>query len=110
MLSHLQEDIQEDFGWKLVHGDVFRPPSNIMLLSVFIGNGVQILLMTFIALGKIIWNCKVQLLVYVSLGKYTLVSHTAHCIITHTHRKKYFQKSPHKIICDYVWNFSSPVC
>ncbi|KAL5476329.1 hypothetical protein EMCRGX_G026258 [Ephydatia muelleri] len=44
------EDIQEDFGWKLVHGDVFRPPSNILLLSVFIGNGVQILLMTFIAL------------------------------------------------------------
>ena len=48
----MQEDIQEDFGWKLVHGDVFRPPSNILLLSVFIGNGVQILLMTFIALGK----------------------------------------------------------
>ena len=52
---NMQEDIQEDFGWKLVHGDVFRPPSNIMLLSVFIGNGVQIVLMTFIALGKKFW-------------------------------------------------------
>ncbi|KAJ3285291.1 hypothetical protein HK104_009567 [Borealophlyctis nickersoniae] len=41
-----QEDAQEDFGWKLVHGDVFRPPVKAMLLSVFLGNGVQLLLMT----------------------------------------------------------------
>lgn len=44
------EDIQEDFGWKLVHGDVFRPPSCIMLLSVCVGSGAQIIFMTFIAL------------------------------------------------------------
>jgi transmembrane 9 superfamily protein 2/4 len=23
-----QEEAQEETGWKLVHGDVFRPPSN----------------------------------------------------------------------------------
>ena len=28
-----QEDAQEEFGWKLVHGDVFRPPAKGMLLS-----------------------------------------------------------------------------
>ena len=27
------EDAQEEFGWKLVHGDVFRPPRKGMLLS-----------------------------------------------------------------------------
>nr|XP_025843637.1 transmembrane 9 superfamily member 2-like [Vulpes vulpes] len=44
------EDIQEDFGWKLVHGDVFRPPKRRMLLSVFLGQGTQILIMTFVTL------------------------------------------------------------
>ncbi|KAG0094043.1 hypothetical protein BGZ93_007077 [Podila epicladia] len=51
-----QEDIQEDFGWKLVHGDVFRTPSYPMLLSIIVGNGSQMFLMAavtivFAALG-----------------------------------------------------------
>lgn len=37
------EDEQEETGWKLVHGDVFRPPSTYPLaLSVFVGTGSQI--------------------------------------------------------------------
>ena len=36
------EDAQEEFGWKLVHGDVFRPPRKGMLLSVFLGSGTQV--------------------------------------------------------------------
>jgi len=44
------EDAQEEFGWKLVHGDVFRPPSWGMLLSVFLGNGVQLFFMTLTTL------------------------------------------------------------
>ncbi|KAF9193032.1 hypothetical protein BGZ51_004265 [Haplosporangium sp. Z 767] len=51
-----QEDIQEDFGWKLVHGDVFRAPPYPMLLSIIVGNGSQMFLMAsvtilFAALG-----------------------------------------------------------
>ncbi|KAF9434223.1 hypothetical protein BGZ76_008362 [Entomortierella beljakovae] len=51
-----QEDIQEDFGWKLVHGDVFRTPAYPMLLSIIAGNGTQLFLMAsvtiiFAALG-----------------------------------------------------------
>ncbi|KAI7889332.1 uncharacterized protein EV154DRAFT_538893 [Mucor mucedo] len=51
-----QEDVQEDYGWKLVHGDVFRPPQRPMLLSVLVGSGAQIVAMTgltlvFAALG-----------------------------------------------------------
>nr|XP_054770810.1 transmembrane 9 superfamily member 2-like [Lytechinus pictus] len=45
------EEAQEEFGWKLVHGDVFRPPRSGMLLSIFLGTGTQIVIMTFITLG-----------------------------------------------------------
>ncbi|MED6138625.1 Transmembrane 9 superfamily member 8 [Stylosanthes scabra] len=51
-----QEEAQEETGWKLVHGDVFRPPSNSDLLCVYVGTGVQffgmiLVTMIFAALG-----------------------------------------------------------
>lgn len=42
---------QEDYGWKLVHADVFRPPQYPMALSVLVGNGAQLFLMTAVTLG-----------------------------------------------------------
>jgi len=37
------EEAQEETGWKLIHGDVFRPPTfSPMLLSVMVGTGAQI--------------------------------------------------------------------
>lgn len=44
------EDAQEEFGWKLVHGDAFRPPRKGMMLAVLNGNGVQIFFMALITL------------------------------------------------------------
>jgi transmembrane 9 superfamily protein 2/4 len=45
--SALMEDgVQEDSGWKLVHGDVFRTPKHPLLLSVLVGNGAQLFVMT----------------------------------------------------------------
>ncbi|KAL8819736.1 MAG: hypothetical protein Q9223_001893 [Gallowayella weberi] len=41
-----EDGVQEDSGWKLVHGDVFRTPRNPLLLSVFLGNGAQLFVMT----------------------------------------------------------------
>lgn len=41
-----EDGVQEDSGWKLVHGDVFRAPKNSLLLSVFLGNGSQLFVMT----------------------------------------------------------------
>lgn len=41
-----EDGVQEDSGWKLVHGDVFRTPKNPLLLSVFLGNGTQLFAMT----------------------------------------------------------------
>jgi len=37
-----QEEAREETGWKLVHGDVFRPPKMSSLLSVMVGSGLQI--------------------------------------------------------------------
>lgn len=42
----------EETGWKLVHGDVFRPPKRAWLLTAFVGSGVQIFFMVLITLGK----------------------------------------------------------
>jgi transmembrane 9 superfamily protein 2/4 len=44
------DEAAEEFGWKLVHGDVFRPPQGGMLLAVFCGTGVQVMLMVFVTL------------------------------------------------------------
>uniref|UniRef100_A0A915I5Y9 Transmembrane 9 superfamily member n=1 Tax=Romanomermis culicivorax TaxID=13658 RepID=A0A915I5Y9_ROMCU len=44
------DDAQEEFGWKLVHGDVFRPPKHGMLLSVFLGSGSQLFCMCSVTL------------------------------------------------------------
>ena len=45
--SALDDDgVAEDSGWKLVHGDVFRPPRSPLLLSILVGNGSQIFMMT----------------------------------------------------------------
>jgi Endomembrane protein 70 len=41
----MHEDVQEDSGWKLVHGDVFRPPKHTLLLSVLLGSGSQLFMM-----------------------------------------------------------------
>jgi len=37
-----QEDVEE-YGWKLIHGDVFRFPSHKMMLCSFLGVGAQFL-------------------------------------------------------------------
>eukprot|EP00980_Cylindrotheca_fusiformis_P021502 scaffold8353_cov138-Cylindrotheca_fusiformis.AAC.33 len=40
---HSVEGAQEETGWKLVHGDVFRPPTTSpMIFSILIGTGMQI--------------------------------------------------------------------
>eukprot|EP00559_Dactyliosolen_fragilissimus_P006143 CAMPEP_0184870438 /NCGR_PEP_ID=MMETSP0580-20130426/37454_1 /TAXON_ID=1118495 /ORGANISM="Dactyliosolen fragilissimus" /LENGTH=611 /DNA_ID=CAMNT_0027372495 /DNA_START=273 /DNA_END=2105 /DNA_ORIENTATION=- len=40
--SDLEELTTEESGWKLLHGDVFRPPNHRLILSVVIGTGCQI--------------------------------------------------------------------
>lgn len=44
--GNAEDNIQEDSGWKLVHGDAFRSPNKSLLLSVFLGNGSQLFVIT----------------------------------------------------------------
>lgn len=48
----LDDGVQEDSGWKLVHGDVFRAPSQPLILSVFLGNGAQLFVMTAMTISE----------------------------------------------------------
>lgn len=45
------DDEVDDSGWKLVHGDVFRLPSHVMVLSAFCGSGVHLMLLAVLALA-----------------------------------------------------------
>jgi len=45
-----KEEAAEESGWKLVHGDVFRPPERSSLLAVYVGTGVQVLAMTVVTM------------------------------------------------------------
>lgn len=46
------DDVEEEYGWKLVHGDVFRPPKLGLILTTLVGSGVQISTMSLITLCK----------------------------------------------------------
>eukprot|EP00201_Polytomella_parva_P019090 CAMPEP_0175051062 /NCGR_PEP_ID=MMETSP0052_2-20121109/7589_1 /TAXON_ID=51329 ORGANISM="Polytomella parva, Strain SAG 63-3" /NCGR_SAMPLE_ID=MMETSP0052_2 /ASSEMBLY_ACC=CAM_ASM_000194 /LENGTH=377 /DNA_ID=CAMNT_0016315301 /DNA_START=82 /DNA_END=1212 /DNA_ORIENTATION=+ len=44
--SSIDDDDIEETGWKLVHGDVFRPPRRLTLLAACLGTGVQLSILT----------------------------------------------------------------
>lgn len=44
------EDTLEETGWKLIHGDVFRPPRHPRLFASVIGSGIQIFFMALITI------------------------------------------------------------
>jgi transmembrane 9 superfamily protein 2/4 len=52
--SAVEDGMQEDHGWKLVHGDVFRPPKNPLFLSVLVGNGAQLFMMVGLTIGMLV--------------------------------------------------------
>lgn len=47
----LDDEFQDESGWKLVHGDVFRSPKFLQVLSVLVGSGIQLLLMILSTVG-----------------------------------------------------------
>mmetsp|Transcript_5318 Transcript_5318/g.8225 ORF Transcript_5318/g.8225 Transcript_5318/m.8225 type:complete len:589 (+) Transcript_5318:70-1836(+) len=46
-----EDEDQEDTGWKLIHGDVFRFPSFTSLFSSIIGNGMQLFVLVMCVFG-----------------------------------------------------------
>lgn len=67
----MQEDVQEDSGWKLVHGDVFRPPKHTLLLSVLLGSGSQLFMMVGATTSTAFGDCSDDslCLIRISLAK-----------------------------------------
>jgi transmembrane 9 superfamily protein 2/4 len=45
----IEESIEET-GWKLVHGDVFRPPNHSRIFAAVIGSGIQLFCMMAITI------------------------------------------------------------
>ncbi|KIW11273.1 hypothetical protein PV08_10573 [Exophiala spinifera] len=53
-LSSDEEPLEEITGWKLLHGDVFRPPPYGGLLAPLIGSGMQLV---FVVVGLLSLSC-----------------------------------------------------
>ncbi|XP_051149742.1 transmembrane 9 superfamily member 1-like [Andrographis paniculata] len=49
-LETLERDVSEESGWKLVHGDVFRPSQNLALLSAVVGTGAQLAMLVLLVI------------------------------------------------------------
>ncbi|CAJ2649203.1 unnamed protein product [Trifolium pratense] len=49
-LETLERDVSEESGWKLVHGDVFRPPRSLALISAVVGTGAQLALLILLVI------------------------------------------------------------
>jgi transmembrane 9 superfamily protein 3 len=44
-LLDFEKDFNDDYGWKLIYGDVFRPPPNLILFSAMNGTGTHLCLL-----------------------------------------------------------------
>lgn len=44
----LERDLGDEYGWKQIHTDVFRPPSHTLLFSSAVGTGYQVLAVSFV--------------------------------------------------------------
>lgn len=51
-MDDMERDLGDEYGWKQVHGDVFRPPTHNLLFSALIGTGYQL---TTVVLAVIIF-------------------------------------------------------
>lgn len=46
----LERDLGDDYGWKQIHTDVFRPPPYPLLLSALVGTGYQVAVVSFVVI------------------------------------------------------------
>ena len=57
-VDDMERDLGDEYGWKQVHGDVFRPAASPLLFSALIGTGSQLavvvlLVILFAILGEL---------------------------------------------------------
>ncbi|KAJ3044211.1 hypothetical protein HDV00_002889 [Rhizophlyctis rosea] len=46
-LLDMDRDLGDEYGWKQVHGDVFRSPSHLTMFSALLGTGIQLCALMF---------------------------------------------------------------
>lgn len=63
------EDIMEEFGWKLVYGDVFRFFQYFMIFSFLLGLGIQLFCMIFIVIFVVMFG----MLLFFSWGVFMII-------------------------------------
>lgn len=49
-LDDMERDLGDEYGWKQIHGDVFRPINNILLFSALIGTGYQLAVVSMVVI------------------------------------------------------------
>merc|ERR1712110_869379 len=49
-IDDMEKDLGDEYGWKQVHGDVFRPASNCLMFSALVGTAYQIASVVFIVI------------------------------------------------------------
>ncbi|CAG8609377.1 12513_t:CDS:10 [Funneliformis caledonium] len=77
LLGDLDHDLGDEYGWKQVHGDVFRAPRSLLLFSALVGTGHQLAWLTLvIILYTIIGNLYAEraTILTASIFFYTLTS------------------------------------
>lgn len=46
-VDDMERDLGDEYGWKQVHGDVFRSPPHALLFSALVGAGYQLISVVF---------------------------------------------------------------
>jgi transmembrane 9 superfamily protein 3 len=49
-MMEFERDLNDDYGWKLVNGDVFRRPTRLSVLSALVGTGIQFLVLSIVVM------------------------------------------------------------
>ncbi|XP_063969180.1 transmembrane 9 superfamily member 3-like [Lytechinus pictus] len=55
-LDDMERDLGDEYGWKQVHGDVFRPPTYPSVFSALIGNGYHMCTVVLSVIVFCIWG------------------------------------------------------
>ena len=47
-MDDIERDLGDEYGWKQVHGDVFRPATSPLFFSALVGSGAQLAFVIFL--------------------------------------------------------------
>ncbi|VDO80807.1 unnamed protein product [Soboliphyme baturini] len=49
-VDDIEGDLSDEYGWKQIHGDVFRPPSHLMLFCSLVGTGYHVFIVLIVVI------------------------------------------------------------